>query len=143
MPEAESNDLSTKQARFYFKTDPDNGCVIGPEGCHYDTEAEAMYFDQLGLCGCGEPEEVHKFLVLACGYFDRDKHGFEAPYPVSKIADLVRANPDIAAEFIGHFLDKKHLLEHGGSVYGAWLTERGKQFVEIGPHIEDDIEGAG
>jgi len=133
MPDPESQDWQVRQDRFEFKRDPENGCLIGPDGCHYDTEAEAMYFDQLGLCGCGCPSEVHKFLVEAAKAFDREGKGWEGA-GVDLIKELIKSNPDAVAEFVAHFLNNRALLEHGANVYGAWLTERGKQFVEIGAH---------
>ena len=120
--------------RFTFERDKQNDMLIGPDGCHYDTEAEAMYFS-LGLCGCGCPENVHEFLVdcakaVQAGTETREYDSIRA------IEALIKNKPDVVAEFIGHFLDSKELTEHGSSVYGAWLTERGKQFVEIGPHSD-------
>ncbi|MQX45746.1 hypothetical protein [Sinorhizobium medicae] len=44
----------------------------------------------------------------------------------------------LAAEFIAHALSNECLFEHGGGVAGSWLTDRGKQFVEIGSHDLDD-----
>ena len=69
-----------KSRRFEFKTDPSNGCLIGPDGCHYDTEAEAMYYSSFAACGCGCPEEVHKLIVDCARQFDGDwpKPGVEA-----------------------------------------------------------------
>ena len=140
MSEREKQDWMTRTSRFEFKTDPQNECLIGPDGCHYDSEARAMYFDQLKLCGCGMPSEVHRVLAEAASCFDRDKVGWSPETGVTGVAEIVKANPDVVAEFIGHFLEDRALLEHGSSVYGSWLTERGKQFVEIGVHedIADD-----
>jgi len=41
-------------------------------------------------------------------------------------------SPKVAAEFIAHFLDQRGLTEHGGSVYGSWLTEDGYDFINAG-----------
>jgi len=126
------------RARLVFNTDPSNDMLVGPGGCHYDTEAEIMYFDHLGLCGCGNPADVHKFLVDACETFDRDTHGYKGDGPIEKITGLVQENPEIVAEFVAHFLDQRNFLDHGSSVYGSWLSDLGKQFIEIGPHIDRD-----
>lgn len=123
--------------RFDFKRDPKNGCLIGPDGCHYDTEAQAFYFDQFGLCGCGRPEKVHQFL-LDCLSAARKDH--PSLLDIKRIEELVSQNPSIVAEFVLHFLDAVDLTEHGGSVYGCWLTERGKQAVEIGAMKESQNE---
>jgi hypothetical protein len=36
------NDYTTRISRFDFERNESNGMLIGPDGCHYDTEAEAM-----------------------------------------------------------------------------------------------------
>jgi hypothetical protein len=117
-----------KEKRFEFKTDPENGMLVGPDGCHYDTEAEAMFYSRYAACGCGCPETIHKLLVDCAKQFDGDwpKPGVEG------IEKIVRERPDIVAEFIGHYLNADGLAEHGSSVYGSWLTERGEQFIEVG-----------
>lgn len=120
--------------RFEFQTDPSNGCLVGPDGCHYDTEAEAMYFSSFAACGCGCPELVHKLIVDCAKQFDGDwpKPGVDA------IEQIVRERPDVVAEFIAHYLDADRITEHGSSVYGSWLTDRGKQYIEIG--AMDDLD---
>ena len=119
--------------RFEFKIDPQNGYLIGPDGCHYDNEAAAMYFDQIGLCGCGSPGEVHQFL-LDCMSATKETSDI---LDYEKIKDLIKANPDTVTQLVLHFLDSRDLTEHGGSVWGSWLTDRGKQVLEIGAMKDD------
>ena len=128
------DEYTKKISRFEFVRDPENGCLIGPDECHYETEAEAMYYGQLGLCGCGRPQDVHAFLIR-CLATRSEEHGI---LDLKKIKALISEKPEIVAEFVGHFICDKHLTEHGGSVYGSWLTERGKQVLEIGPMVDDD-----
>jgi len=128
------NDYMKRTSRFEFVKDPDNGMLIGPEGSHYDNEAEAIYFDQIRLCGCGCPRDVHKFL-LECMASNSDSHPNLIDH--KKVVELIKANPEVVAEFVLHFLDDRDLTEHGGSVYGSWLTERGKQALEVGAIDED------
>jgi len=115
--------------RFKFERDEDNGMLIGPDGCHYNSEAEAFYYDQIQLCGCGNPKDVHKFL-LDCMAATLDDHDTLIDY--KKIISLVKGNLGIVAELILHFLYSRELTEHGSSVFGSWLTERGKQVLEAG-----------
>jgi len=123
------NDYMKRTSRFEFKTDPENGMLIGPNGCHYDSESEAMYYDQIGLCGCGCPEDVHKFL-LDCMSSKNENYPNLIDY--KKVVELIKSQPEVVAEFVLHFLDNRGLTEHGSSVYGSWLTERGEQVLEIG-----------
>ena len=127
-------DYEERTSRFEFKRSPDSECLIGPDGCHYENEADAMYYGQLQLCGCGCPEEIHKFL-LDCMALRKDDYPNIIDY--EKIEQLIQEKPDVVAEFVLHFLDQKEVIEHGGSVYGSWLTKRGQQMLEIGPIQED------
>lgn len=129
------NDYMKRISKFEFKTDPDNGMLIGPKGCHYNSEAEAMYYDQIGLCGCGRPEDVHKFL-LDCMSANNDHYTNLIDH--KKVIELIKAKPEVVAEFVLHFLDDREITEHGSSVYGSWLTERGKQVLNVGVMNEDD-----
>jgi hypothetical protein len=125
-----------KTNRFVFKIDPDNECIVGQDGCHYDSEAEAMYFAQTGLCGCGSPEDVHQMLIDCLTAVCDGELSTIIDY--KKVVEIIKANPETMAQFVLHFLDKVNLTEHGGSVYGSWLTERGKQFVEVGVMKDDE-----
>ena len=127
-----------KIAAFEFKRDPENGMLIGPSGCHYDTEGEAMYYDQIGLCGCGSPTEVHKFL-LDCMAARADN--YDNLIDLKKVQKIIEERPDIVAEMVVHFLDSRDLVEHGTSVYGSWPTDRGKQVLEIGVMEEENKYG--
>ena len=109
-----------------FETDPASGSTIDSNGCHYESEAKAMYFYALGLCGCGRPVDVHQMLIDVLKCIDTGKR-------LDAVAELVKQKPDVVAEFIGHFLEDKGMTEHGSSVYSSWLSERGKQFIDIGP----------
>jgi hypothetical protein len=108
---------------------------VTPDGCSHDTPQDAQYSYVLGLCGCGRPHEVHALLIECVKCFERggysDKEWLDAT-GVDGIAELVRAKPKVAAEFIAHFLDQRVLTEHGGSVYGSWITEDGLDFIEAG-----------
>ncbi len=132
------NEHIKNRERFEFKTDPSNGYLIGPDGAHYKNPKQAMYYGQLKFCGCGDPVEAHKFAIEALSCFDRDKVGFAPGTGIDAIEELVSRNPSAAAYFIAYTLDKMNLTEHGGSVGGSWLTERGKQFLEVGPMSEED-----
>ena len=123
------SEYAQKIARFDFRRDPGNGMLIGPDGCHYDSESEAMYFGQIGLCGCGDPDRVHQFLIDCLGSASDD---FPSLLDVDKVQNLILSRPQVVAEFVLHFLDSVNLTEHGGSVYGSWLTDRGSQVLEIG-----------
>ena len=120
-----------KSDRFNFVVDDETGMFIGPDDCHYKTKAEAIYYGRMGLCGCGSPSEISKFLI-DCLVFNENNI-----IDLEKLKLKVKENPDLVAEFILHFLNSVDILEHGGSVYGSWITDFGKQVIEIGPVEEN------
>jgi hypothetical protein len=122
-----------------FPIDHGNGMLLGPTGCHCDenTKSNQMYYGQLGLCGCGDPEAVHAMLIICAEQFDRGENNLSHFNGVDGIKKIVIENIDVVSEFIAHFLDQKDIIEHGGSVYGSWLTGRGRQFIQLGPMNDD------
>jgi hypothetical protein len=125
-------DYMKEISEFEFVVD-EHGEFIGPEGNSHETKAEAMYYGQLGGCGCGSPQCVHKFIIDILSKQNPKTKMLDYELITSHIED----NHDEAYQFIMHMLGEKHLVEHGGSVYGSWLTPRGEQFVEIGPVEEE------
>ena len=127
---------------FQFQCDATNGMLmLRPEGCHYDTRAAAIYYDHLKFCGCGEPNEVGKFIARLLTE-NSHRHEPDQPRPVSHddALRLIKEDPDAAAWMLLYMLDVWEFTEHGGSVNGAWLTERGKQAAEVfaGETIDPD-----
>lgn len=107
-----------------------DGCfVIGPDGCSYHDEQEALHGHLRCRCGCGSPYEQHRFIVDCLKEFD-GVDGVKAA-GVSGIERLLEERPRMAAEFIAHVLNGEHLLDHGSSVYSSSLTELGRQHVEL------------
>lgn len=114
--------------------DEKKGLYVTPDGSYHNTPQEAQYSHVLDLCDCGHPYEVHAFLIECAKCFDRG-NGDEDWHKcggLDAIKKLVTEKPEVAAEFIAHFLDQRGLTEHGGSVYGSWLTYDGHDFIEEG-----------
>lgn len=133
---SQSKENPDMEERYYWQRidltkDEGSGDFIAPDGVHYDDPQELMYHWGLGLCGCGRPHDVHQILIDCLKCFDEGDG-------INDIAKIVTERPKAAAEFIAHFLDQRSLTEHGGSVYGSWLTDLGEQFIEIGP-MEDGL----
>ena len=120
---------SDSDKRFEFKTDPANGFLIGPDGAHYNNERSAMFYSLSASCGCGLPGEIHSLFIQFLKQFSEE--GTDASF--FEVIEFVKDKPEVAAEFIAHYLTQEGLLEHGNSVYGSWLTERGKQFLFLVP----------
>lgn len=130
-------------SKFEFKTDPENGFLVGPDECHYGTEKQAFHYAFLKMCGCGCPEDAFNFCRDVLGKFDRRANRSDDTAPWINAEDAVKAlileRPDDAAHVISHLLTHLRLLEHGGSVGGSWLTAWGEQVVDGGPMAEDEL----
>ena len=90
------------------------------------------------FCGCGDPEQAMQAFREVLGWYQlRDAGGFR-----SWVASL-HALKEFEAKhgtgltlFLQYLLGGTGLTEHGGSVYGAWLTPLGlavKEFLEANP----------
>lgn len=85
---------------------------------------KSFFIEAFGFCGCGCLTMSIKFVrdVLNC-YEDED--GWGSPHLNLDKAIKVCGNDNIT-DFILHWLDSVELTEHGISVYGSWLTEKGE-----------------
>ncbi len=85
-----------------------------PDGMSWSGELDYLCIHHLGLCGCGNPEEVAGYvrerLALIRG---QDYPSYE----------------DLPAMFFLYWADDKGLAEHGSTVRCAWLTEKGESVL--------------
>lgn len=130
----------------WLKTDPENGMLIGPDGCHHYNEHQAAHYGLLHLCGCGDPAAAYNFCrnTLAC--FDRRGTGRDSPWLNAEtlLEKLILSRPGEAAHVLAHLLTHLDLLEHGGNVGGSWPTKDGERIIDMSPMTEalicaDDI----
>ena len=96
-------------------------------------EFEEIYFSQIGMCGCGRPTEVKKFLYeLIKNHKQYKDDKITSDVMFEKREKIIKeTDSDIIFEFVFHVLESSDLLEHGGSVYSSWLTEKGDKFFEL------------
>lgn len=89
-----------------------------------------LYID-LGLCGCGLPEEAFDLVrdLLALAPFYRSEQVRE------QVAAL--CGTEAARHMILSMLDNADLLEHGGSLDGAWLTDKGSWYLTALRTVDD------
>lgn len=85
----------------------------------YDTPAEALYYQTMNGCGCGNGNEIAEkaweiFTAIATN--QENKH------------ELIYT--DLYHETITQWFDSLDLIEHGGSVGGSWLSEKGKSLYK-------------
>ena len=91
----------------------------------------ALLYMDLGLCGCGLPEEsfdlVRGLLALAPFYQSEDVRG--------QVAVLCGTEP--ARHMILSMLTNADLLEHGGGIDGSWLTDKGRWYLAALRTVDD------
>ena len=81
----------------------------------YNVTDKYELLHELGICGCGMPDETYK-AVFEMLKRARDKGKLiesDSPYEL----------------FMAYTLDHLELLEHGSSIYGSWLTEKGEKMI--------------
>lgn len=81
------------------------------------TRQELSVFFQEWFCGCGSPEMAAETLRMVLSMHPLYEHGaeFDALVPCEGLRMLLL-----------YTLDHFELTEHGGTVGGGWLTDKGK-----------------
>lgn len=110
-----------------FKQDGDG--YLDTEGCYWDSLGSLFYSGLLDMCSCGyaatASELMMKALVACDDWVKRD-----APWPLDIVTQLVKdTDPRVIAEILLHILDSKGLTEHGTTVSGSWLDDKGKEWI--------------
>lgn len=84
---------------------------------------KSFFVEIFDFCGCGCLSMSIKFVrdILNCY---EDEEGL-SPYLNLDKAKEVCGNDNIT-DFMLHWLDTVELTDHGSSVYGSWLTNKGK-----------------
>lgn len=83
-------------------------------------EELAVWFqDEAQFCGCGAPEVAAETLAKL----------LELSRPYSLAAQQSLVTDEGARYLLLYWLDAMGLTEHGGSVDGAWLTEKGTELL--------------
>lgn len=98
------------------------------DGVSYEGASGYLWIGVLGGCGCGSADQLAEKAVAVLKNFEL------------KPMDPNRFNvsEDIANELLAHWLDNKGLLEHGGSVGGSWLTDKGKEVLKLIKDYEEE-----
>ena len=104
----------------------------------YANQVQRFYFEELKWCGCGNPEEALGFMrdVLGIMKARSDENKLGEPYNGSaherrtKELDALLGDGPLGLSY-RYMLDALGLTEHGGSVYGSWLTDKGKDILAL------------
>lgn len=72
--------------------------------------------DELNICGCGNPEMVYRLIHVVLKEI---------------LESRVRTDDEVGYyDYMIYQLNEKRFLEHEYSIYGSWVTEKGKKLIE-------------
>lgn len=72
--------------------------------------------DELSICGCGNPKMVYRLIHVVL------KEIHESSVRVDDYVGYY--------DYMIYQLNEQGFLEHGSSIYGSWITEKGKKLIE-------------
>lgn len=90
-----------------------------------DERAEKYWIEELGFCGCYGESFVFFFQVLD-EIWQKNKANEVYFYRYKETSDLEQGFQELCLMI----MDKDQLTEHGSSVRGSWLTEKGRKLAE-------------
>lgn len=101
-----------------------NDGYIDQDGCFWEDKYSWFYSGILGFCGCGCDNQKLLTIFLSFNLItDYGAYRFD-PEAIRKFdSDYL----DLAL----HIFDKEQLTEHGSSVYGSWLEQKGLDIYKI------------
>lgn len=73
--------------------------------------------DELNICGCGNPKMVYRLIHVV-------------------MKDILKSSSVKVGDYVGYYdymiyqLNEQGFLEHGSSIYGSWVTEKGEKLIE-------------
>ena len=86
-----------------------------------------IVFGEIGLCGCGYPDSVLDMIQEFLEKKSEERHSIydeEAEEFAKKWALQM-------TYYLAYTLDHHGFTEHGTSISGAWITDKGKAFLEM------------
>ena len=110
-----------------------------------------FYFEKLKFCGCGRPEDTLLFIKNLLVIIDEkwkqektmDNHHERYTMFQNKLREVFEFEnkqednthfsdtQEGIIQFVLYYLNEVDILEHGGSVGGSWLSEEGKNVLQI------------
>jgi hypothetical protein len=103
----------------------------------YPNEVQRFYYEELGWCGCGSPDEVLGFIRDVLQAMNdwtqanrRDDEAAREAAQARQDALLPRAGGMLVLSYL-YMLGAHGLTEHGGSVYGSWITDEGERVLAM------------
>lgn len=112
------------------------GFVINPG----DVEQFRIHWTKaLDFCGCGQPDQARHWMAKLLRALDlRDGWIYSGQAGQIMVEGGLADGP--ARYVFLYWLDQKGYIEHGGTVTGSWLTDKGRAML---PLLELDAEALG
>jgi len=101
---------------------------------------EILWYDKIGMCGCGNPNEMSDFVCELMDIQQRNKDKFITyeQREQARIDLFKKTDTDTIIEFVFHVLDHNGLMEHGGYVGNGWLTDEGRELLSLLKYNRDN-----
>lgn len=115
------------------------------KGCREDWYEESLIeplmdyymYEELNLCGCGIPEDtyeiIRRYLHIREDYYT-DKIEYKDVLERYKTDLHIEDDDSLQAgllQFMMYVLDHNGFTEHGSSIGGCWLTDKGRRLLTI------------
>jgi len=115
-----------------------DGTYCATDGCEYLSAEDFIQSEILGFCLCANPKVsldlVRRALTLIKNHWDNvanaDNSYLYQCWKEYEISQGIEFHYYEIWLFIMYYFDSKKLTEHGGSVDGAWLTQKGYDLLE-------------
>jgi hypothetical protein len=85
-------------------------------GVSWNSLSEYIQCEILGLCGCGNPEEVMEYIRINLEKLDKCEYGEYSDLPYM---------------FFVYWANGKDFAEHGTSARCSWLTDYGQNVLNV------------
>ena len=108
-----------------MRVDDSDAHYVDGNGVSHDS-ALAVLGEELGWCGCGDPDGAAKLLLTALEIIDDSASKYAATE--AKWKELGYGNDLVRVIFL-YWLCDQGFTDHGTSVFGGWLTDAGHQLM--------------
>ena len=106
-----------------------DGSYVDVNGCHHDDAKSFLQCHILGFCGCGAPEDSLRYIRDCLRHIANLKQVHEKQATYEAWGNEGKELMGRAEYFTRYVLDQKGLTEHGTSIKGAWLTDKGREIL--------------
>lgn len=98
-------------------------------GCTYENLEDVLQTGVLGFCGCGDASDNLLHIMTVLSLLESRSEGERSEYMEWYAKLKAYFGTETHAQFFYYWLDERGFTEHGGSVFGSWLTPKGKDLL--------------